>query len=388
MDLTKPSKLVYGYVKKAKLIVPGTSKVLEFSPIIMNDSKANLCGLDIICASGGGQIVTKSDSVDGCYVFNSEKNQHDVSTRVVSGEKVSLGPRECRFVKINCCNLEGDIIVESNKKRNNLEIIDGIVNKDTKSIKIFNSSIDKRIEVQDGQNLGYGYSCDISVKQKLGDIPDIEESQNKAKIFTTAEISSMIDKKCEHIKNIKHRTALKNILHDKIDAFDIGPKSVGKFKKQVTINPEGKNIVVKPEKRRTFNPNVAEKVNKQLDQFLDKGLIEACNFPLISPANIVAARRKGSDKIRVCLDYRRLNEELPPNFYPLPTKDELLGRFGNTTIDTCLVKIDIASRFHNFELCEQDRYLTSIFYGSWSHAVASAAVWHKICPGHSPKRDK
>lgn len=166
------------------------------------------------------------------------------------------------------------------------------------------------------------------------------------------QIIELVDLKIAHIKNQDIRSKLKQIILKNIDAFDIGPKSVGKFLKPVTINPLNKDIQLKPEKRRTFNPNVAEQVNKQLQQFEDLGLIEDCKFPLVAPANIVAARRKGTDKIRVCLDYRRHNEELPANFFPLPTKDELLGRFGGTTADTCLVKIDIASCFHNFELEE------------------------------------
>lgn len=69
----KASNLVYGYVKDAKIVIPGTSKILNFSPIIMSDPKANLCGLDILWPSGGGELVSTENTGDGRYVFNSER---------------------------------------------------------------------------------------------------------------------------------------------------------------------------------------------------------------------------------------------------------------------------------------------------------------------------
>lgn len=355
----QPSKLVVGFVDQVELYIPGTSQVIKFSPIIMDDPKANLCGLDIIVPSGGGAVVPSGDFFGARFVFNSERNSQTASNRLTSGEKICIKSGECRTVKINSCQLKGNLVIESNKRNNNLHVYDGVINHKTKCIKVFNTSSDKNITIQKGQNLGYAYSCDISNKQNLGEIPDIITSNTKK--LNDIEIDKMIKSKVKHIVNTKTRLKLKNILKKNIDAFDIGSKAVGKFTKQVTINPENKNIELKPEKRRVFNPNVAEQVNKQLGQFFELGLIEDCNFPAVAPANIVAAKRKGSDKIRVCLDYRRLNEELPANFYPLPTKDKLLGRFGRTTGDTCLVKIDIASCFHNFELREQDRCLTAFY---------------------------
>lgn len=282
---------------------------------------------------------------------------------MISAEKICVKPGECRSVEINSCQIKGNLILESNKRDNNLCLLDGVIDQKCKNIKIFNTSKGEEITIQKGQNSGYAYSCDISNIQNLGEIPELILKNKEAKL-RDSEIDKLIEEKVKHIENSNIRSRLKEILKNNIDAFDIGPRSVGKFRNKVTINPQKKNIVLKPEKRRVFNPNVAEQVNKQLGQFQDLGLIEDCNFPLIAPANIVAAKRKGSDKIRVCLDYRRLNEELPANFYPLPTKDELLGRFGSTTEDTCLVKIDIASCFHNFELQPEDRYLTAFYTDS------------------------
>ena len=52
----KPSKLVYGYIERVELVVPGSDKILNFSLIVINDSRTNLCGLDIIVPSGAALL--------------------------------------------------------------------------------------------------------------------------------------------------------------------------------------------------------------------------------------------------------------------------------------------------------------------------------------------
>lgn len=293
----KPSKLVYGWVKDVKLVVPGTDNILYFSPIIMDDPHANLCGLDVIIPAGGGEIVQVSP-YGARYLFHSEKRVPQVSSiRIYAGEKTLLKPGESRFVEINSCQnkVEGDIIIESTKRNNNLCLYDGIANNSVKRVKIFNNSIDKSIMVQKNQLLGYAYPGELADKQVLGEIPDLE-FQNNAE--NKIDISKLIDKKLGEsvFKKPETREKLKQILLKNIDAFDIGSKSVGKFYKKVTINPQEKSIELKPEKRRTFNPNVASQVNSQLDKFESLGLIEDCKFPLVSPANIVAARRNSTNQ--------------------------------------------------------------------------------------------
>lgn len=69
----KPSNLVFGYIESVELVIPGTSRTLTFSPIILNDPNSNLCGLDVIVPSGGGTVMV-DDSIGARYVFDSEKS--------------------------------------------------------------------------------------------------------------------------------------------------------------------------------------------------------------------------------------------------------------------------------------------------------------------------
>ena len=147
-----------------------------------------------------------------------------------------------------------------------------------------------------------------------------------------------------------------------IEIFDIGSSSTGRYPFPVTINPNKKEIIVKPGKRRSFNPNVWSKINSELDKLEDQGLVEDCLNPTVSPANLVAAKRKGSDRIRLCVDYIRLNDALEHNFYPLPCQDELLAKFSESdSEDDCLIKMDISNCFHNFRLVDEDKVLTTFY---------------------------
>lgn len=102
-------------------------------------------------------------------------------------------------------------------------------------------------------------------------------------------------------------------------------------------------------------------LNVELNKLEKLGLIEDCPFPSISPANLVAAKRKGSDKVRLCVDFRRLNEEISGNFFPLPTKAELFDSLGQFNEDAVFIQLDVCSCFWNFKLKDQDKYLTAFY---------------------------
>lgn len=145
------------------------------------------------------------------------------------------------------------------------------------------------------------------------------------------------------------------------EVFDIFSSKVGQYYKPVSINPLDKEVKVKIEKRRSFNPNVWSQINEELQKLEDLELIEDCPYPLISPANLVAAKRRGSDKIRLCVDYRRLNDEIAANFFPLPTTTELFSNFGRFDENAAFIQLDISSCFWNFPLEEKDRHLTCFY---------------------------
>ena len=67
-------------------------------------------------------------------------------------------------------------------------------------------------------------------------------------------------------------------------------------------------------------PNELKELKKQLKTLLDKGFIRLSSSPWGCPALFV---KKKDDSLRMCVDYRPLNEVTIKNKYPLPRIDIL-----------------------------------------------------------------
>jgi hypothetical protein len=76
--------------------------------------------------------------------------------------------------------------------------------------------------------------------------------------------------------------------------------------------------------RRNFNPDIYDRVKEEINQLLDAKFIRPCRYAdWIS--NIVPVEKKGTKKLRVCIDFRDLNKATPKDEYPMPIADFLVN---------------------------------------------------------------
>ncbi|KAG6557114.1 hypothetical protein Mapa_001041 [Marchantia paleacea] len=76
------------------------------------------------------------------------------------------------------------------------------------------------------------------------------------------------------------------------------------------------------QKQRRINPPTAVVVKEEIDKLKDAGFIyEVENSEWVSPIVIV---KKKNGKLRVCVDYKKLNAVTKKDYYPLPFIDEIL----------------------------------------------------------------
>ena len=80
-------------------------------------------------------------------------------------------------------------------------------------------------------------------------------------------------------------------------------------------------------------------LKKQLDELLRKGYIRPSSSPWGSPA-IFVGKKDGS--LRMCIDYRQLNEVTIKNKYPLPRIDDLLDQLSGAKVFS---KIDLRTGY-------------------------------------------
>ena len=91
-----------------------------------------------------------------------------------------------------------------------------------------------------------------------------------------------------------------------------------------------------------------EEVKKQLQELLDKGFIQPSASPYGAPILFV---RKPDGSLRMCVDYRALNQQTVKDRYSLPRIDELFDQLRGATVFS---KIDLASGYHQVRVLPED----------------------------------
>ena len=99
-----------------------------------------------------------------------------------------------------------------------------------------------------------------------------------------------------------------------------------------------------------------ELIKTEIEKFLKCGIIQksssewcSCIVPIIKP----------DKSLRLCIDYRSLNEKTVKDRYPIPRISDILNRIGGSKIFSTL---DATSGFYQIELEEEDMHKTAFSY--------------------------
>jgi hypothetical protein len=133
--------------------------------------------------------------------------------------------------------------------------------------------------------------------------------------------------------------------------------------------------------RRVSDP-VLQEMKKQIAELLRQGVIQECHdSPWAFP--IVMARRPGSDKLRLCIDYVLQNQQTVPLPFTIPEAKEQLDKLAGKSY---FCSLDCSSFFHQFEIREQDRDFTA-FVVPWGQKFRWARVPFGLrnSPAHTQK---
>ena len=147
---------------------------------------------------------------------------------------------------------------------------------------------------------------------------------------------------------------LGNLLLSYADVFSKGKRDLGKNTSGVQhhIPLETDATPVKQQLRRVPFA-YREGVKSDLKAMLKDGVIENSSSEWASPMVIV---KKPSGDLRICVDYRKLNEVTKVASYPLPNITETLDRLADAKFFTT---IDMVSGYHQIEVAPEDRYKTA-----------------------------
>jgi hypothetical protein len=133
-----------------------------------------------------------------------------------------------------------------------------------------------------------------------------------------------------------------------------------------------------PISRRSYRmpPNELAELKTQLQDLLEKGFIRPSSSPWGCPAIFV---KKKDQTLRMCMDYRPLNEVTIKNKYPLPWIDILFDQLTGARVFS---KIDLRSGYHQIRIRPEDIPKTAFTtrYGLFEYLVMSFGLTN--APAH------
>ena len=150
-----------------------------------------------------------------------------------------------------------------------------------------------------------------------------------------------------------HSKSKKQMLVKNSEVFSKDSMDTGKTDLVKHHIPTTSNIPIKSRPYRAPHWKKSE-IDKQIQSFVDKGLLEESDSLWSSPCLLVG-KKDGS--FRLVCDYRRLNAVTLCNAQPIPRIQDNLESLGGATIFSCL---DLNQGFYQVELDKESRAKSAI----------------------------
>ena len=109
---------------------------------------------------------------------------------------------------------------------------------------------------------------------------------------------------------------------------------------------------------RRIIPSQVEAVKNQIVKWEMGGVIVKSNSEYASPLVVV---KKGTGEIRLCVDYRQLNNKTIKDAYPIPRIDDSLEALGGAKVFS---SFDLKSAYHQIKIVKEDQFKTA-FSSLW-----------------------
>ena len=122
------------------------------------------------------------------------------------------------------------------------------------------------------------------------------------------------------------------------------------FDHEIHLAPEAR---VPPGKVYRMSTMELEELKTQLKNYVSKDWISVSTSMYAAP---VLFARKANGSLRMCVDYRKLNQYTKRVEFPLPNIDTILDTLGGSKYFTAL---DLAQGYHQVQVRPQDRHLTA-----------------------------
>ena len=149
---------------------------------------------------------------------------------------------------------------------------------------------------------------------------------------------------------------IRDLLNKHSDIFSTGDTDIGQcnlFKHRIELS----NPIPFKQRHRRIPPGMVNEVRQHLEQLLAGGIIRKSKSPWAS--NIVLVRKK-NNKLRMCIDYRMLNNRTIKDAYALPRVEDVFDCLHGAKFFST---IDMKSGYHQVEIEEEHKERTAFTVG-------------------------
>ncbi|GFW58074.1 transposon Tf2-6 polyprotein [Trichonephila clavipes] len=192
----------------------------------------------------------------------------------------------------------------------------------------------------------YGCTTIQEFKEKLGIYDKIFQNKSKNNSYDTSRSPNFSNQRRDVEISDASPQPFVFAITDDIPKFDIGPE----IPKQTRNDVEALLVCYRPNKIKTTDIELSitvtddkpiyhsprrlpfterDIVDKQIDEWIQNGVIEPCSSAYASQVLVV---RKKDGSPRVCIDFRKLNRVLVKDHYPLPLIEDILDKLQDTRV--------------------------------------------------------
>lgn len=186
--------------------------------------------------------------------------------------------------------------------------------------------------------------------QQCSSIANVTNDQSVSDLLSGFELKD-IEANAEQVKQ------LKLLLMSNSSAFSLDDQDLG-FTKLVQHRIELTDEIPFRQRHRRIPPSVYQELRSHLQSLLDQNIISKSHSPWCS--NVVLARKKDKS-LRLCIDYRQLNNRTIKDAYALPRLEETLDCLAGSKYFTVL---DMRSGYHQVEVADEHKCRTAFSVGS------------------------
>lgn len=300
---------------------------LDFDP-----NYDGLIGMDLLRSIGATIDVPKRKLIT---------NNTTIDLEVSNPYRTSIPPGESKVVRIPVSTEEGTAVLQGQEVAEEVYFQSALItcHKNEAYTVVSNQSNSPKV-------IDFKTPLQTRVyKEKIKPVPSMVQRQ--VQFETTEEFVNNLQIKHP---NLEAEAALKALLMQYDDIFyKEGEKLTFTHRIKHALNMKDEKPIYVRQYRQP--PRTKKLLKQQIAELLKQDIIRPSISPWASPAHIVETTKNSRHKVRMVIDYRRLNENMIEDKYPLPNISDILDKMGRSQYFS---SIDLASGYHQVEMDPKD----------------------------------